>query len=240
MIRQMTSQEYIEFWSKNAKQHFDDGDYEWICDKIRQIPSEKPINRLLEVGCGSGWSTLTFILRDFELVSIDANEVAIRTTKELIEANDYFPAEESVKLLQADVVHDFKSVREELDSNPVDLIVLCNPGGSTKAILTKQEKKWLDWGNFSEDEYYQENLPQLHTYSMIYACCGLSSMTETPLLIVQRDTREEILETLQRIGSDGNVRLINHCLRQIRRPPEGGVTISGEGDLYWGMGLFFP
>ena len=41
-------------------------------------------------------------------MSIDANEVAIRTTKELIEANDYFPAEESVKLLQADVVHDFK------------------------------------------------------------------------------------------------------------------------------------
>ena len=30
--------------------------------------------------------------------------------------------EESVKLLQADIVHDFKSVCEELNSNPVDLM----------------------------------------------------------------------------------------------------------------------
>ena len=28
--------DYISRWNSNAKQHFDDGDYEWICDFIKK------------------------------------------------------------------------------------------------------------------------------------------------------------------------------------------------------------
>ena len=78
MNRLMTSEEYIEAWNLNAKQHFNDGDYEWNCDRIRQIPSD--MNKIFEIGCGSGYSTLTLVLRDFDVVSIDANKSAIEAT----------------------------------------------------------------------------------------------------------------------------------------------------------------
>lgn len=234
--------EYIDAWTLNAKQHFEDGDYEWICDRIRQIPSDKPINRILEIGCGSGYSTLTFVLRDFEVISIDSKAEAITATKNLIEAHEYIPAEESVQLIHADIVHNFKQIREEIEAHPVDLIVLCNPGGNTELTLTVQEKRWLDWGNFSEEEYVIDNLHRLHTYAIINASCGLAHLVCTPILIIMRDVHEEIDNTLKRIGVDAELRLINKCLRQIKKAPDGGIQLSGNNDdqIYWGMGLYFP
>ena len=211
MIRAMTPEEYAEAWEYNAKQHFDDGDYEWICDQIQQLQWEKPVKRILEVGCGVGYSTLIFILRDFDVISIDANEAAIEKTKSTIEGYDYSP-EEDLKLIEADVVHNFKRIYEALQEAPVDLIVLCNPGGNLSKELTIPEKKWL------------------------------SIKTNTPLLLIQRDVQNEIVNSLRRIGEDGSVRLIKYCLRQINKAPDLGIPLSNESndDIWWGMGLYFP
>ena len=234
--------EYINAWALNEKQHFEDGDYEWICDKMRQIPFDKPINRILEIGCGAGYSTLTFVLRDFDVISIDLNVEAILVTKRLIESHDYIPAEKSVQFIQADIVHNFKQIRAEIEIHPIDIIVLCNPGGNTDLTLTEQEKKWLDWGNFTEEEYVRENLNRLHTYAMLYASCGLAHLVNTPILIVMRDVYEEIENTLNGISVDTGLRLMSKCLRQINGSPDGGIRLSGNSDnqIYWGMGLYFP
>ena len=138
MTRLMTPVEYIAAWNANVKQHFDDGDYEWICDRIRQIPSEKPINKILEIGCGSGYSTLLFLLSDFDVVSIDANVVAIDAAKQLIEEHDYDPRSD-VKLLNLDVVHDYKAVKEESRKNSCDIILFCNPGGTNLFDKARRE-----------------------------------------------------------------------------------------------------
>lgn len=76
---------------------------------------------------------------------------------------------------------------------------------------------------------------------MIFATFGLALEMEIPLLIVQRDLHNEIENTLQQIANDTGVRLVNSCLRSIKPPPDGGITLGGgEGDLYWGMGLYYP
>ena len=179
------------------------------------------------------------LLRDFDIVSIDANQSAIEATQKMIVEHDYDPYED-VKLIQADVVHDYKKVENELGINPCDIILLCNPSGSLKANLTKQEEEWLRWGGFQDDEFTIDNLYQLHTYAVIFATCRLAIEMDMPLLIVQRDWHDEIENTLKRIAFDTGIRLINSCLRPIKPPPEGGITLaSGDKDLYWGMGLYF-
>lgn len=95
MNKLMTSEEYIDAWNLNAKQHF-------------------------------------------AVVSMDANESAIEATQKLIAEHDYIPVEDCAKLIQADIVYDYKKVKDELASNPCDVILLCNPGGSPKTNLTKQ------------------------------------------------------------------------------------------------------
>ena len=37
MSDDMFEKEYISRWTLNAKQHFDNGDYEWLCDFIQQF-----------------------------------------------------------------------------------------------------------------------------------------------------------------------------------------------------------
>jgi len=98
----MTEGEYIFAWSLNGQQHFDDGDYEWICNKIRQIPSENPLNHILEIGCGAGYSTLAFVLRGFEVFAIDMKEEAIESTRKLLEKNNCSPGRNIVRLYRAD------------------------------------------------------------------------------------------------------------------------------------------
>ena len=70
----LLGKEYIANWTLNAKQHFDDGDYEWLCDIIQQCFPEESCKRILELGCGAGYSTLVFLLRDYSVISVDIND----------------------------------------------------------------------------------------------------------------------------------------------------------------------
>lgn len=89
MSDDLLGKEYISKWTHNTKQHFDDGDYEWLCDAIQQCFPGGSCKRILEVGCGAGYSTLVFLLRDYHVVSVDINDEAITHTDALIKEHDY-------------------------------------------------------------------------------------------------------------------------------------------------------
>ncbi len=73
--------DHISHWNTNAKQHFEDGDYEWICSLINESSELKSCHRIFEIGCGGGYSTLMFAIKDFPVEYMDINEVAISSTK---------------------------------------------------------------------------------------------------------------------------------------------------------------
>ena len=54
---EIAEKDYISRWKVASKQHFDDGDYCWVCDLIK----DPPYHRILEIGCGAGHSTLSFL-----------------------------------------------------------------------------------------------------------------------------------------------------------------------------------
>ena len=143
--------DYISHWNANAKQHFEDGDYEWICSLINESSELKSCRRIFEIGCGAGYSTLMFAIKDFAVVSIDINEVAISSTKKLLEEYDYDVnnidtnldkgSTADICLWKVDLIHQFSEVRKAIiaqEEYPIDLIVLCNPGGQLTTDITKQ------------------------------------------------------------------------------------------------------
>lgn len=71
------------------EKHFDDGDYDWICNLINESSELKSYHRIFEIDCGAGYSTLVFAIRDFAVMCIDVNEVAINSTKKLLAEYDY-------------------------------------------------------------------------------------------------------------------------------------------------------
>lgn len=261
-ILETAEKDYITRWSVNAKQHFDDGDYEWICDLINKIPTKQACRRILEIGCGAGYSTLTFILRDFDVLAIDTNEEAIQATKTLIEIYEcdaQIIEQESNRFTDADailwkidLIHEFGRIRKAISDNNqifVDLIVLCNPGGQIDAEITELEYKYLKWGDFTEDEiidYYQNgHIELLHKWAMIYAACGLAKLTDKQLLIVDRGTKDGVKSTLSQIQSDTGNRIVRQAYRPIKNAPKDGVQLGSveedsQGQQFWGAGLYYP
>jgi len=154
-------------------------------------------------------------------------------------------------LWEVDLIHEITKIKRfigEQKKPPVDLIVLCNPGGQLTTDITQQEKKYLLWGEFTESEiehYYQTgNIGLLHKWAMIYAACGLALQVEKPILLIERDFRKMIQGTLAQIGTETTCRKIFEEFRQIKNAPSGGIILdsadSSDNELSWGAALYFP
>ena len=222
---------YINNWAINAKQHFEDGDYEWVCEQIR------PYKRVIEIGCGAGYSTLAFLLNDFDVFALDFSADALSATKALIMSNGYDIDENH--FLHLDTVHQINKVRDAVAR--CDIAVLCNPGGNLEVALTNGELRLLQIGNFSDDEINHSNLNLLHKWAQIFGACGAASLANKPIQIVDRfDSEEEAMSNLEQIAIDMELRLVNTAFRVIRGAPEGGVLIKSGYELVWGAGLYFP
>lgn len=257
----VAEKDYISRWKANAQQHFNDGDYEWICDLMdRQLPG-RPYHRILEIGCGAGYSTLVFALRDYNVLAIDTNSEAIKYTKNLLEEHECTTEElnldscrsnnSDVCLWKVDLIHATGEIRQYIGSQvetPIELIVLCNPGGHFTTEITMKEYKFLLWGGFTEDEinydYQCGKVGLLHKWAMLFAACGLSQLTGKPLLIIERGDRNEVEETLQVIQEGTGSRKIFEEYRPIKNAPLNGIKLSGadagNNEEYWGVALYYP
>lgn len=255
-IKNMTESEYITAWSLNAKQHFEDGDYEWLCDFI------SPYKTILEIGCGAGYSTLAFLLRGIRILAIDVNQAAIQATCDLLRKYDKgaeivaetasFNASDAL-LWNVDVLNVIDSVKNVLSGLRVDLIVLCNPGGAMKSDITVREANLLFQHGFSKEEVnghlQQGNGYFLHKYALIYAAADIARDTERPLLLVERGTKRELSDLFDVVAEDTGMRNFLRDFRAIKQPPDGGVTlgrvcntdneiINENEKMFWGAGIY--
>lgn len=62
----MIISDYIKRWKKNTKQHFKDGDYEWVASLVEKSGAK----RIIEIGCSVGYSTLALANRGVQVLSI--------------------------------------------------------------------------------------------------------------------------------------------------------------------------
>ncbi len=79
---------------------------------------------------------------------------------------------------------------------------------------------------------------------MIYAACGLALQVEKPILLIERDSRKMIQDTLAQIGTETTCRKIFEEFRQIKNAPTGGITLDSvdrsDNELSWVAALYFP
>lgn len=241
--REMTEEEYVSSWSLNAMQHFLDKDYMWICEFIKKHIGNN--HGLVEVGCGSGYSTLTFIQNGFSnIVAIDSKLQALDSTAQLLQEHNVYA---NVITVQGDIIHQQEEIADLLRENsfPVDLIVLCNPGGNLNPNITKREYKLLCQFGFDESEINQKLLHKkghlLHKWALIYSVSELAQQLDKMLVIVERGSKKELEAILSQIQDETGVRKIASDYRKIRKEPDNGVPLSGtDSDRFWGAGLYYP
>lgn len=241
--RQMTEQEYVSCWEVNAKQHFNDGDYTWLCDFIKNNVGSN--HGIVEIGCGAGYSTLSFAQSNFtNIVAIDIKQQAIDATVQLLEEYNIYL---NIKTVQGDLIHQQEAIADLLKKNefPVDIIVLCNPGGNLNPNITIREYNLLRQFGFMEGEINQKLFcgqgHQLHKWALIYSTCELAKQLDKMLVIVERGSKKELESILAQIQDETGVRKIASDYRKIGKEPDGGVPLSGtDSDRFWGAGLYYP
>lgn len=200
---------------------------------------------LVEVGCGTGYSTLSFVQSGFiNIVAIDTKLQALDATAQLLQDHN---AHANVITVQGDIVHQQEEIANLLRENdfPVDLIVLCNPGGNLNPNITKREYKLLCRFGFNESEINQNLLQKrahlLHKWALIYSTSELAKRLDKMLVIVERGSKKELESILTQLQDETGVRKIASEYRKIRKEPDGGVPLSGtDFDRFWGAGLYYP
>lgn len=70
----MTPEQYADEWEKSSKQYEIDKNYDWLNEQLGVA------NQILEIGCGSGQSTLTLVKANRKVVVIEINDTLIEKT----------------------------------------------------------------------------------------------------------------------------------------------------------------
>ncbi|HGN2572252.1 TPA: rRNA adenine N-6-methyltransferase family protein [Providencia rettgeri] len=101
----MTEEQYACEWSFDSSNHQTNGDYKWMSSFI---PNESTV---LEIGCGSAFSTLEIAKRAKQVFSIEINDHLVEKASLYLAENDYPP--KVVKL--SDIVNiDLSTLKEKI------------------------------------------------------------------------------------------------------------------------------
>lgn len=63
--------EYANEWNNSAKHFYDNGDYKWIVSHLQQN------SEVLEIGCGTGYKTLSLLEAGNKVIAVDKNFIYI-------------------------------------------------------------------------------------------------------------------------------------------------------------------
>ena len=108
-------QQYADDWESSSKFHYDNGDYEWMESIIHSY------KRVLEIGCGTGYSSKTLLSHGHEVLAVDNNQFCIEKAQLLL--NDY----PHFSILKGDIIE--SAFCDLLRKNKFDIVVCWNVGG---------------------------------------------------------------------------------------------------------------
>ncbi|MDL2215932.1 class I SAM-dependent methyltransferase [Ruminococcaceae bacterium OttesenSCG-928-N02] len=114
---------YAQQWEDSASFFYDNSEYNWMGNHIRHY------KKVLEIGCGTGQSTLALLQMGHTVVAIEKNEYCLNKAKELIVTNELSYSETApadVIFLENDIAdRDFLNTIDKLD---YDVVICWNVG----------------------------------------------------------------------------------------------------------------
>lgn len=177
--------EYAKNWFNSAEHFYENGDYIWASNLIKNY------NIVLEVGCGSGHSTLALLESGHKVITIDNNKYCIDKAKDLIKNSGYAYSENIDEFNSKDVIFvngdiSENNIIENLMNVKFDIVICWNVGSYwSEGKLYYYKDKILNYGLTLEDiKKYPES-----SYSeyIQWKVCEIAYNNNSAVHIIDRD-----------------------------------------------------
>lgn len=175
---------YAKQWDESAKYFYETKRYSWMAEKLTEYKT------ILEIGCGTGYSTLALVEAGHTVISVDKNSFCINKAKELIESKGI---ESQVHFIEGDIAESaFRNYLKE--SCSYDMVICWNVGTYwTREMMQFYLPHMIEYGLTVPQ--IKENPESSYSELIIWETCRLAAESNVPVQIVDRGTEPMYFET---------------------------------------------
>lgn len=184
----MDEKVYADSWGKSAKYFSQNNDYKWMCEPIKEY------KKVLEIGCGTGESTLDLLKQGHKVIAIEKNEYCLNKAKQLIEKHGYeygnYGADQSkfsVEFIHGSIIDNEFS--KFLQNIAVDIVICWNVGTNGDKNSLKEYYCKLIKAGYSHDEII-DNIFAIYTDHIHKTSFKNAVSLQVPIHIIDRITED--------------------------------------------------
>ncbi len=206
-----TSNHFVAKWQNTANDLYTQGAYEWASEMIIKY------NKVLEIGCGTGHSTLALLMNNFRVFSVDVNEACINCAEKLLSdigctiTKEFKYSSSPSTLMQTDIFSEC-FLNGAFKLRP-DIVIVWNPGQVYDPIR------------------------------IVDRCAEIAKYIERPLQVVERaNDKASAINILSEIAIDNDIRLNQKDFKMVKWDNEGGIQLIGsdKDSIILAAAVYFP
>lgn len=168
--------QYANQWDVSAQHFYSNGYYSWMADKLFKYKT------ILEIGCGTGYSTLALLQKGYFVIAVDKNSECIKQAKELIISKGY--TDQDVVFFEGDIAID--KVRFELIKKyEFDVVICWNVGTYWNEQMINHYLPYMYEYGLNNQQIYL-NLESSYAELILWDACRLANAKGAACHIIDR------------------------------------------------------
>lgn len=212
---------YADKWQVSSKFFLDSNYYESMSEIL------KPYKRVLELGCGVGYSTLSLVNGGHEVIAVEKNHECILKAKSLLEENEGA----GVTFIEADIMEEcFRN--DIISSQKVDVVICWNPGTQLdEESLQHYTPFMIDYGLTVEQIH--ENPASSYSELMLWYACKTAKAMGVSMHIIDRCGKvdKDITAYYQSLGFKTGFSQCMMGMMEAESISDGGVPLISQGSV---------
>lgn len=170
------TEEYAEQWNVSAKYFYDKGYYTWMASIVA------PYHTVVEIGCGTGYSTLSLIENGHRVIAIEKNRNCIEKAQSLLKSKNV--DKEKIVFLEGDVA-DAKFREMLIFSFSFDVVICWNVGTYwSREMIEYYLPHMFEYG--LEHWQIMQNPESSYSELILWETCRLAQGKQVPVHIIDR------------------------------------------------------